>query len=62
MQETINGKKTVYLPAYGWAALDTAAADAWRALDYDVVVIPGFTTTAMYGGALRCSVKVLSRN
>lgn len=60
--ETINGKKTVYLPAYGWATLDTAAADAWRAQGYDVVTIPGFTTTAMYGGALRCSVKVLSRD
>ncbi|MDH3763774.1 MAG: agmatine deiminase family protein, partial [Gammaproteobacteria bacterium] len=52
--ETINGEKTVYLPAYGWAALDTAAAEAWRAQGYTVVIIPGFTTTAMYGGALRC--------
>ena len=60
--ETINGEKTVYLPAYGWAALDTAAAEAWRAQGYTVVIIPGFTITAMYGGALRCSVKVLSRN
>lgn len=54
--------KTVYLPAYGWKSLDTAAADAWRARGYKVVSMPGFTTTAMYGGALRCSVKVLLRN
>ena len=59
--ETENGRKTVYLPAYGWAALDDAGAEAWRAQGYEVVQIPGFTTSAMYGGALRCSVKVLRR-
>jgi hypothetical protein len=53
--------RTVYLPAYGWAALDDAGAEAWRDQGYEVVQIPGFATNAMYGGALRCSVKVLFR-
>ena len=52
----------VYLPAYGWAAIDEASALAWQAQGYDVVQIPGFATNAMYGGALRCSVKVLRRS
>lgn len=52
---------TVYLPVYGWQALDDAAADAWRARGFRVRPIAGFATTAMYGGALRCSVKVLAR-
>ncbi len=59
--ETDDARNTVYLPAYGWAALDDAGAEAWRAQGYHVVQIPGFTTNAMYGGALRCSVKVLRR-
>lgn len=59
--ESAYGRKTVYLPAYGWSALDDAGAEAWRAQGYEVVQIPGFTTNAMYGGALRCSVKVLRR-
>ena len=54
--------RTVYLPQYGWPRLDRAAAAAWQQLGYRVITIPGFTTTAMYGGALRCSVKVLSRS
>ncbi len=56
------GHKTVYLPTYGWASLDNAAAETWRDQGYEVVQIPGFTTNAMYGGALRCSVKVLRRS
>jgi hypothetical protein len=60
--DTVEDRRTVYLPAYGWAALDDAAARAWRSQGYRVVQIPGFTTNAMYGGALRCSVKVLGRD
>lgn len=60
--ESDGAQNTVYLPSYGWPRLDQAAIGAWRELGYRVTPIPGFTTTAMYGGALRCSVKVLSRN
>ena len=59
--ESAGEHKTVYLPTYGWESLDNAAADTWRDQGYEVVQIPGFTTNAMYGGALRCSVKVLRR-
>ena len=60
--ESTGSQKTVYLPTYGWESLDRAAIEAWQKLGYQVTAVPGFTTTAMYGGALRCSVKVLSRN
>lgn len=59
--DSSGGRQTVYLPAYGWEALDNAGAAAWREQGYEVVQISGFTTNAMYGGALRCSVKVLYR-
>lgn len=59
--EATEDHRSVYLPSYGWESLDRAAANAWRELGYRVTSVPGFTTTAMYGGALRCSVKVLSR-
>ncbi len=60
--ESVDGQQTVYLPTYGWERLDNAAIETWRQLGYRVVAVPGFTTTAMYGGALRCSVKVLARH
>lgn len=60
--ESDGGEKTVYLPTYGWESFDRAAVETWHKLGYRVTTVPGFTTTAMYGGALRCSVKVLSRN
>lgn len=59
--ESADETARVYLPEYGWSALDDAASEAWRDLGYEVVTIPGLTTSAMYGGALRCSVKVLAR-
>ena len=62
LTEITSDKKIVYLPAYGWASLDAAGYSAWKELGYDIHTIPGFSVTAMYGGALRCSVKVLSRN
>lgn len=59
--ETRNDRQTVYLPQYGLAPLDEAAAQRWRELGFDVNEIPGFATSSMYGGALRCSTKVLMR-
>jgi len=51
----------VYLPSYGWPAMDQAATDRWRDLGFKPHAIEGLTISAMYGGALRCSVKVLKR-
>jgi hypothetical protein len=53
---------TVYLPRYGLAQLDAAAAAAWAKLGFATRPIEGLTISAMYGGALRCSVKVLERS
>lgn len=55
------GGKVVYLPRYGWRAIDDAADEAWQALGYRTRPIDGLTVSAMYGGALRCAVKVLAR-
>jgi hypothetical protein len=55
-------ERRVYLPRYGFGALDEAAASLWRGLGYEVVAVPGLTVSAMYGGSLRCCVKVLSRS
>lgn len=54
--------RVVYLPQYGWAQFDSVAVNTWRDLGFTVKPIPGFAVSAMYGGALRCAVKVLSRN
>jgi hypothetical protein len=51
----------VYLPRYGWPAMDDAAREAWEALGFTARPVDGLTISAMYGGALRCSVKVLAR-
>lgn len=51
----------VYLPRYGWPALDNAARQTWEALGFMTRPIDGLTISAMYGGALRCAVKVLKR-
>ena len=53
--------RRVYLPRYGWPAMDDAAREAWAKLGFAVRPIDGLTISAMYGGALRCSVKVLAR-
>jgi hypothetical protein len=55
-----NGQR-VYLPRYGWPAMDDAARAAWTALGFTVRPIDGLTISSMYGGALRCSLKVLAR-
>ena len=44
-----------------WPAMDDAAREAWTALGFAVKPIDGLTISAMYGGALRCAVKVLAR-
>jgi len=51
----------VYLPRYGWPAMDEAARNTWETLGFTPHSIDGLTISAMYGGALRCSVKVLER-
>ena len=55
------GRRRVYLPRYGWPAMDEAAVNAWQALGFEPRTIDGLTISAMYGGALRCSVKVLEK-
>lgn len=60
--ETGAAGRRVYLPRYGWPAMDDAARDAWTALGFTVQQIDGLTISAMYGGALRCAVKVLARH
>jgi hypothetical protein len=53
--------RVVYMPRYGWPAMDRAAEQAWQALGFATRPIDGLTISAMYGGALRCAVKVLAR-
>ncbi len=56
------GRRTVYLPRYGWEAMDRAASKAWTDTGLHVVPVDGLITSAMYGGSLRCCVKVLRRD
>jgi len=60
--ETGAGGDIVFLPKYGWPAMDNAAEEAWRAAGFETRTIEGLTISAMYGGALRCSVKVLEKS
>ena len=59
--DTDGSGSRVYLPRYGWPAMDDAAREAWRAQGFEVRTIDGLTISSMYGGALRCAVKVLAR-
>ena len=59
--EQDEGRHRVYLPLYGWPAMDEAAASAWQRIGFEPRSIDGLTISAMYGGALRCSVKVLEK-
>ena len=64
LREPINGAnrgRVVYVPRYGWPTMDEAARQAWAALGFAPRQIDGLTISAMYGGALRCAVKVLAR-
>lgn len=60
--ETQGETQTVYLPQYGWRAMDQAARKAWRDAGFEVVPVRGVAISAMYGGSLRCCVKVLERD
>jgi hypothetical protein len=60
VEEDRDGRR-VYLPRYGWSAMDEAASQAWQRLRFAARPIDGLTISAMYGGALRCAVKVLVR-
>ena len=59
--EKVEGERHAYVPRYGWDELDREAHAVWRKLGYRVHPVDELTTSAMYGGALRCTVKVLAR-
>jgi len=59
--EEDGGRKIAYLPQYGWEKFDAAARRTWQELGYLIRPVPGFGVSAMYGGSLRCCVKVLAR-
>jgi hypothetical protein len=59
LEDGDNGE-SVFLPRYGFSVLDRAAHEAWAGLGFRVVPIDGLTVSAMYGGSLRCCIKVLS--
>ena len=60
--EMRQNQPVVYLPQYGFDKLDRAAVQAWDSLGFNVKTVPGFSTSSMYGGGLRCCTKVLLRN
>lgn len=55
------GGKRVYLPRHGLSQLDAAAERAWREIGFEVHPVESLAVSAMYGGGLRCAVKVLVR-
>lgn len=59
--ETDGERRIVYLPQYGLPVLDTAARLKWQALGFELHLVRGLEISAMYGGSLRCCVKVLAR-
>ncbi len=59
LQEHSQSSQRVYVPTYGLSALDRAAINVWEDLGFETEPISGFEISAMYGGALRCAVKVL---
>ncbi len=61
LMERHGDSRVVYLPQYGWAAMDSAARKAWKRMGYEVVAVEGLTTSAISGGSLRCCVKVIQR-
>ena len=54
-------KQIVYLPQYEWLEMDKAAVKSWQDIGFNVHPIKELTISAMYGGSLRCSVKVLEK-
>ena len=61
LMETLPDRRVVYLPQYGWPAMDAAARAAWEKIGCEVVGVDGLATSAISGGSLRCCVKVLKR-
>ena len=59
--ERSSREDVVYLPRYGLDVLDAKARRVWEELGFRVEPIDGLTVSAMYGGSLRCCIKVLSR-
>lgn len=59
--EANHDEKVVYLPRYQWQAMDDEAGKAWKNIGFAVLFVKGLTISSMYGGSLRCSVKVLER-
>ncbi len=62
LMERGDDRRIVYLPSYGFAALDEAAARSWGDAGWTVRVVEGLAISAMYGGSLRCCIKVLERS
>ena len=60
--EREGNQERVYLPEYGFPGLDMAARRIWESAGFEVRLIRGLTTSAMYQGSLRCTVKVLTRS
>lgn len=61
LAEANQNENIVYLPGYQWQAMDNAAEKAWIKIGFNVRVIKGLTISSMYGGSLRCSVKILEK-
>ncbi|HIF98204.1 MAG TPA: hypothetical protein EYQ54_14485 [Myxococcales bacterium] len=59
--EEAGGEQHAYVPRYSLDALDREGHAVWRNLGYRVHPIDELTTSATYGGSLRCAVKVLAR-
>jgi len=59
--ERVEGRDRVYVAQYGLDALDERARRSWEAAGFEVHQITGVTTSAMYRGSVRCTVKVLER-
>jgi hypothetical protein len=61
VEKNPSGHTTIYLPQYGWDAMDRAGREAWQKLAEKVVPVGNFAVSALHGGSLRCCVKVLKR-
>ncbi len=48
--ETGESGKVVYLPSYGWPAMDEAAVAAWQSIGFEPCRVEGLAISAMYGG------------
>ena len=62
LTESRRNQEIVYLPQYGFRKLDNAAQRIWQRMGFQVKPVAGFSTSAMYGGAMRCCTKVLLRD